>query len=429
MIGFIGLSHLGVVYGAATAATGFDTLGFDPDASLCEALTVGRLPVAEPGLDELFTTHRARLHFTADPTRLAACSVVFFSRDVPTDSENRSDLQPLRQLIGLTAAHLAPHAIVVILCQVPPGFTRAILDEYPGLAGRLYYQVETLIFGAAVERAMKPERYMVGCSDPTASLPTAYSEWLRAFGCPLLPMRYESAELAKIAINCYLVSTVSTTNTLAEICERTGADWSEIAPALRLDRRIGPHAYLSPGLGIAGGNLERDLITVQALAAQHGTEAGIVSAWQLNSRYRRDWALRKIHDLVLSSTQEPRLALWGLAYKQDTHSTKNSPSLALAHALAPFPKMAYDPEVRVDPGAVPNLRQAGAALDACQDADALVILTPWREFSTIAPAQIRSVLRGDIVIDPFRTLDAGACEACGLQIHQLGARSAAAAKS
>jgi UDPglucose 6-dehydrogenase len=242
--------------------------------------------------------------------------------------------------------------------------------------------------------------------------------WLDAFACPLLPMRFESAELAKIAINCYLVSTVSTTNTLAEICERTGADWSEIAPALRLDRRIGPHAYLTPGLGIAGGNLERDLVTVQSLAAQHGTEAGIVGAWQLNSRYRRDWALRKVHALVLSQNPKARLAIWGLAYKQDTHSTKNSPSLALIAALGGIPFTAYDPQVRP-----PEIPCASTALEACRDAEALVIMTPWKEFSTIAPADIQRALRGRVVIDPFATLSDRACKAAVLDHHRLGAHA------
>ena len=131
-----------------------------------------------------------------------------------------------------------------------------------------FYQVETLIFGAAVKRAMEPERFIVGALDPSAALPESYASFLKAFGCPVLVMRLESAELAKIAINFFLVSTVCTTNTLAELCESIGADWGEIAPALRLDRRIGPHAYLKPGLGIAGGNLERDLVTVQGSRGQ-----------------------------------------------------------------------------------------------------------------------------------------------------------------
>jgi UDPglucose 6-dehydrogenase len=416
MIGFIGLSHLGIVYGAATAAKGFDVLGFDPDAKRCDDLTAGRLPVSEPNLPELIQSHRERLRFTSDPAQLAECDLVFFSLDVPTDSANRSNLGPLRSLIDLTSPHIAPTATVVILCQVPPGLTRSI----GRLGGTLFYQVETLIFGNAVERALKPERYIVGCADPRAPLTPAYAKWLAAFGCPVLPMRYESAELAKIAINFFLVSSVTTTNTLAEVCERVGAEWSEIAPALRLDKRIGPHAYLSPGLGLAGGNLERDLVTVQTLAAQFGTEAGVVAAWQLNSRYRRDWALRKLHDEVLSRIEDPVLAIWGLAYKADTHSTKNSPSLALAAALVPFTKNAFDPQVRLEPGTIPSFHQASSALDACRGADALIVMTPWKEFAGIAPAQIKSAMRGSVIIDPLSTLDRTAAVAVGFSYHRLG---------
>ena len=100
-------------------------------------------------------------------------------------------------------------------------------------------------------------------------------------------MRFESAELCKIAINCCLVSSISVANTLAELCEGIGADWSEIVPALKLDRRIGAYAYLAPGLGIAGGNLERDLATVVRLADGIGSDAGVVKAWVANSRHRK----------------------------------------------------------------------------------------------------------------------------------------------
>ena len=103
------------------------------------------------------------------------------------------------------------------------------------------------MFGWAVERATQPERFIVGCADPIRPLPRPYTMLLDAFDCPILPMRYESAELAKIAINCCLVASVSVANTLADLSERIGADWHEIAPALRLDRRIGAHSYLSPG--------------------------------------------------------------------------------------------------------------------------------------------------------------------------------------
>jgi len=424
MIGFIGLSHLGIVSSLATAAKDFDVLGFDTDAILCAKLAAGKFPIAEPGLDELFQQHRARIRFSAEPSELRKCDLVFYSLDVPTDAENRSNLEPLRKLIAQTAPHLAPGAVLVVLCQVPPGFTRSLKSAFGGKAARLgdnlFYQVETLVFGNAVERALRPERYMVGCENPQATLPKNYSAWLNAFGCPVLPMRYESAELTKIAINLFLVSTVTTTNTLAEVCERIGADWSEIAPALKLDKRIGPHAYLGPGLGLAGGNLERDLITVQTLAAEGGTEAGVVAAWQLNSQHRRDWALRQVHEFVLARKPNACLAIWGLAYKPNTHSTKNSPSLALIEALGPFAKTAFDPQIKLDPAQFPNLHLVGAPLDACVGADGLIVMTPWAEFAGILPAKIKTVMAGDVVIDPFGALNHAACAACGLSHYQLG---------
>src|SRR5439155_23632189 len=221
---------------------------FDHASGLCDQLNRGEFPIAEPGLDELYQSHKARIRFSGDAAELGRCDLIFVSLDVPTDTANRSDLEPLERLMDTVAGRIAPGATVVILCQVPPGFTRslktALLARGVEWAGRLFYQVETLIFGNAIERALRPERFIIGCADPKATLPGAYAEWLKAFGCPLLPMRYESAELAKIAINLFLVSTVSTTNALSEVCERIGADWSEVAPALRLDRRIGPHAYL-----------------------------------------------------------------------------------------------------------------------------------------------------------------------------------------
>ena len=146
-------------------------------------------------------------------------------------------------------------------------------------------------------------------------------------------MRFESAELTKIAINCCLVSSISVANTLAELCEGIGAVWSEIAPALKLDRRIGPHAYLSPGLGIAGGNLERDLATVIRMSEDVGSDAGVVRAWIANSRHRRDWAARTIKRVLLDKTPEATVAVWGLAYKENTDSVKNSPSLATLRQL------------------------------------------------------------------------------------------------
>jgi UDPglucose 6-dehydrogenase len=232
-------------------------------------------------------------------------------------------------------------------------------------------------------------------------------------------MRYESAELAKIAINCCLVSSISVANTLAELCERIGADWSEIVPALKLDARIGPGAYLAPGLGIAGGNLERDLATVVRLAGEQGTDAGVVKAWVANSRHRRDWAARTIRSLVLEKDPAAVIAVWGLAYKENTHSVKNSPSLATIGQLGDVKLRLHDPAVRI-----PKQKLFDTPLEAAQGADALMILTPWPQYRAIAPAEIRRAMRGRIVLDPYAVLERARAAKAGLEVHTLGRRHA-----
>ena len=149
---------------------------------------------------------------------------------------------------------------------------------------------------------------------------------------------------------------VTIANTLAELCERIGADWSEIAPALKLDARIGPYAYLAPGLGLAGGNLERDLATVMRLSEQHGTDAGMIRAIVANSRHRKDWALRDLHEALLATTPQARIGVLGLAYKENTHSVKNSAALALIAQLAGMAG------ARVRPGGA-RLRRAASEPD------------------------------------------------------------------
>jgi UDPglucose 6-dehydrogenase len=285
---------------------------------------------------------------------------------------------------------------------------------------KYYYQVETLIFGRAVERALYPERYIVGCADTEKPLPQAYDTFLKAHECPILKMRYESAELAKISINMCLVASVTTANTLAELCEKIGADWAEIVPALKLDRRIGEYSYLAPGLGIAGGNLERDLATVCNFADIYGTDAGVVRSWISNSNHRRDWPIRVLHDEVLSKNPHAVVGVWGLAYKQDTHSIKNSPSIALLKGITDISVRVFDPVV---PATVAPNKVCVASkneLDVCDGADVLIIMTPWPQFSKVSPKEVAQRMKGKIVLDPYKVLDAKTCRNAGLQYFTLG---------
>ncbi|WP_413992690.1 nucleotide sugar dehydrogenase [Labrys okinawensis] len=417
VVGFAGMTHLGIVSAASVAARGFRTVCYSPDTELIGGLTKGQLPVIEPGLDDLLAENTERLVFSSDLGSLAVCDLVYIATDVPTDDAGRSDLGPIRALIEGVVGALKPDALLVILCQVPPGFTRAIGSVAPG---RLYYQVETLVFGRAVARAMHPERTIIGCADPSAPIDARFNALLAAFGCPLLPMRYESAELAKIAINCCLVSSISVANTLSELCEAIGADWSEIVPALKLDARIGSQAYLAPGLGIAGGNLERDLATVMQLSERHGTNSDVVRAWLTNSGHRRDWAAAEIRRVLLSRKLGATVAVWGLAYKENTHSTKNSPSLATLSRLPDTRFVVHDPVVPASAAAHPHATGVDDPLQALPGADALMIMTPWPQYGAISPADIAKALSGRIVLDPYGVLDRRKARTAGLDYYSLG---------
>ena len=231
----------------------------------------------------------------------------------------------------LALDNAGPDRVVVVLSQVPPG-----LHAGAAAAGQqLYYQVETLVFGRAVERATQPERYIVGCPDPASRCRPRLKSYLEGFDCPILPMRYESAELAKISINCCLVASVTVANTLAELCERIGADWSEIAPALKLDRRIGAYSYLVAGARhrrrqSRARSRDRDPVLAgvrhrrrrhQGLRAQQPPSQGLGDRGRCTRR-------------CCGADPDVRLGVLGLAYKENTHSMKNSPSLALIQLLA-----------------------------------------------------------------------------------------------
>lgn len=414
IVGFAGMTHLGLVSGVSASEKGFSLVCFDPNTDLIAALNKGVLPVSEPLLDDLVAKNSSRLRFTSESADLRSCDVIYVAPDVATDEQGQSDLQTINNLLDVVSKAARPDAVIVVLSQVPPGYTRS-----KQRTGRiLYYQVETLIFGRAVERALFPERYIVGCADPAQALPEAYDKFLKAHSCPILPMRYESAELAKISINMCLVASVSTANTLAELCEKIGADWSEIVPALKLDRRIGSYSYLAPGLGIAGGNLERDLATVCNFADQYGTDAGVVRAWIANSQHRKNWAASTLRQKLLNRKNNATVAVWGLAYKENTHSTKNSPALVAISQLQHVRLKVYDPVVTWNPVLHPSAEAVTEPLAALAGADALMIMTPWPEFKAIELFEIAKKMSGNIVLDPYGTLPQE--ETTELEIISLG---------
>ena len=287
-IGFIGASHLAYVSAIASAEKGAGSWKIT-----CFSKSHNFDQFQEPDLYHLFEKNKQHIIFTDNVSDLKKCDLVYLAIDVPTDNNGCSNLTPINEHINCIKKSLNDQAVLVILSQVPPGFTSKI--DFP--KDRLFYQVETLIFGKAIYRALYPERYIIGSQKKQENLPGIYMEYLEAFNCPIFIMNYESAELAKISINLYLTATVTTTNMLSEICEKVGAEWGDIAETLKLDKRIGPHAYLKPGLGISGGNLERDMQTVKNIAFEHGALVKLLDAEIADSNYRSMWALRTFKKL------------------------------------------------------------------------------------------------------------------------------------
>lgn len=190
------------------------------------------------------------------PVSYPDADLVFVSEDTPTDECGKRDLNVIRKLVEQARGCNAP---IVLTSAVPPGFTRSLGFD-------LYHQAETLRIIDAAERAAHPEQIIVGCKDPSQPLHPSYQEYVDAFNCPVLLMTWEEAEFAKVAINMMLVCQVDATNWLSEMAVKIGAKWESVAQALRLDARIGPKAYLTPGCWQDSQHLLRDYVTMCELS-------------------------------------------------------------------------------------------------------------------------------------------------------------------
>jgi UDPglucose 6-dehydrogenase len=293
------------------------------------------------------------------------------------------------------------------MSQVPVGFARAlamhIRDQRKDLPFRLLYWVDVLIVGDAVSRFLKPGRIVIGHEHTPEALPGPVSRMLQSFQCPIFDMNYESAEITKSAVNVYLATTVTFANALSNLCEAVGADMTQIIPALRFDKRIGPFAYIKPGLGFSGGHLERDLVALSRLARSHGVDTSVLDLIQEESAGRYRWLTRNIESEIFAEHASPTIALWGLSYKKNTDSTHGAPSLKVIRDCATRARLvAYDPLVRLpsDLG-VTTVDDRYAALEG---ADGLLILSDWDEFKTLDTGRLKQAMETPVIIDPLGVL-------------------------
>ena len=395
-VGFVGMSHLGLNYAVATAKKNFQVFCYDDSKLIIDTLSQKKSPVFEKDLEKNIKFNFHKLKFSNNLDKLISCNVVYISQDVNTKKNGESNLFNTKKLINKTINFLNKKAILVILCQVPPGFCRSI--NWP--KNQLYYQVETLIFGKALERAMYPERLIIGSNLKGTVIKKPYLCLLKSFKCPLVQMNYESADLAKISINMYLISTVTTTNILSEVCEKIGGDWKDISASLKLDKRIGKYAYLNPGLGISGGNLERDLYTLNKLQISNNLNNRFILELKNKSINRKKWIFNFLIK-IKKKIKFKRISILGLAYKEGTHSIKNSPAIYLIKKLPNYKIKVFDPVVKKINISSKNLEFCKNSYNTIKNCDILIIATPWIIFKKINPFFLKKNIKKKILIDPY----------------------------
>jgi UDPglucose 6-dehydrogenase len=266
---------------------------------------------------------------------------------------------------------------------------------------------ENLRLGQALSSFRSPERVVAGIRDASDQ------EWLAAILTPFTEriewMGVESAEMTKHALNAFLATSVAFINELATLCERVGADASEVSRGLKSERRIGPRSYLSPGDVFAGGTLARDVSTLEHLARDHDLPAHLIAGVSASNRAHREWARRAL--LALLGADEPRanggtlagkrVAVWGLTYKPGTDTLRRSSALELCHWLDGQGAIvrAHDPAIGALPPSETRIDLRATELSAAQEADAVVLCTPWPSYRDVSGAELVSVMRTPIVID------------------------------
>lgn len=404
--GFIGLTHLGIVSSICWAHKFPPVIGFDFDGEIIKKLSSGKVPIEEPQLQDLLDKTRNDLTFTTDFSLLSKCSTVFITQDIKTDKDNYSDYTPFYKLINKTIRYLPKGIIIVLMSQVSVGTCRDlkkhIKTRMPDLDFNLLYMIETLIIGKAVDRFIHPERIILGTESETEMMLDKFKlikKQLNDFGAPLIVMKYESAELTKLAINFYLFISVTYANTISDLCEAYSADMNEIISALQLDRRIGPYAYIHPSLGVTGGNLERDMMTLKKSEQYKGIKSDLIDILVALNKTRYKWVEKKLQTHLLPKIKKPKIAIWGLAYKRDTNRLKNSPALKIINDLSDLADFsAYDPLVK-SIGTSKKIKIYQNRYDATKGAHCLIILTDPDEFQTLDVERLKKLMDNSLIID------------------------------
>lgn len=444
-ISVIGCGYLGAVHAATLASMGHTVVGIDVDANKVDHLGRGFAPFYEPGLDELLRDGRAtgRLTFSTDFAEAAGAQVHFLCVGTPqSKTSDGADLTFLISAVTALLPHLGPGSVVVGKSTVPVGTVEMLATVLSGRPDVLLgWNPEFLRQGTAVKDSLVPDRLVYGvpggkgtafdpksgaCRGVTAALDAVYGPLLCA-GIPRLVCNFATAELIKSASNAYLATKVSFINAMAELCDASGADVTELSEAMGLDPRIG-NRYLHAGLGFGGGCLPKDIRSFRAQAA--ALNVGSVDDWMrvvdsinLGQRSRTVGIARELCGGYLSGRT---VTVLGAAFKPDTDDIRDSPALDVALQLA-----AAGAHVTVtDPKAInnawmryPQLRFENSTERALEGAELVLLLTEWDEYRALSPADAGALVRRRTMLDARNVLSASAWEAEGWTVRGLGTGS------
>jgi UDPglucose 6-dehydrogenase len=407
-IAVIGTGYVGLVTGACFAEFGVSVTCVDIDERKIANLREGRLPIYEPGLDQLVSknTQAGRLSFTTDfGAAVEQSLVVFLAVGTPPKEDGSADLRHIEAAARQIARHMNGYKVLVTKSTVPVGtgerLRHIISEERPNAKFAIVSNPEFLREGAAIDDFMRPDRVVIGSRDEEAvAIMRDLYRPLYLIETPFVITSVEAAELTKYAANAFLATKISFINEIANLCDRVGCDVHDVARAMGMDNRIG-RKFLHPGPGFGGSCFPKDTRAFVSIAHEYGSESLIVEAVVEVNRRQRERMIEKLERL-LPEMDSKIVAVLGLAFKPETDDMREAPSVEIIKALVERGARvrAYDP-VAMDAArvALPEIEYAADEYAAVEGADLLVFVTEWNQFRALDLARVRSLMRQAKVAD------------------------------
>jgi UDPglucose 6-dehydrogenase len=428
----IGTGYVGLVAGTCFSETGNDVVCVDIDQVKIATLQQGRIPIYEPGLEEMVrrNAEEQRLVFTTDvKSAVQKSSIIFIAVGTPQAPNGDANLEFVRNTVKSIAKAMDGFKIIVTKSTVPVGTADKIrqwLSEETSERFAVVSNPEFMKEGAAVEDFMKPDRVVLGGDDPDAleTIKELYEPFLRT-GNQILVMDSRSAEMSKYAANAMLATKISFINEVSRLCEYMGADINEVRRAIGLDRRIGPH-FIFPGVGYGGSCFPKDIRAIISMGGDQEEMFLMKAVEQVNERQKRV-LVEKVKRCFGAELSGKIFAVWGLAFKPRTDDMRDAPAIVVIEALLQSGAriQAFDPEATVEARKIfgDRIVYAPRNYDALDGASALLVLTEWNEFRRPDFQRIKKLLKDPIIFDGRNIYDPGELEKLGFDYYSIGRRN------